>query len=53
MTEIHNFLGRINQKTKVFTVHGAEGSCEHLAKWTQKNLGIDAQAPKSGDTYHC
>ncbi len=51
MSELHEFLSNVSPKAKVFTVHGEERNCEHLAKWAHKELGLDAQAPRSGDTY--
>jgi predicted metal-dependent RNase len=38
-------------KPKVFVVHGAEGNCELLANWTKSELGLDAVAPKTGETF--
>ncbi len=35
----------------VFTVHGAEGSCERFAKWVKKDAGFKAVAPKAGDKF--
>jgi putative mRNA 3-end processing factor len=35
----------------VYIVHGAEGNCERFAKWIQKETGLNAVAPNSGDTY--
>jgi putative mRNA 3-end processing factor len=37
-------------KPKVFVVHGAEGNCELFAGWAKSELGLDAYAPKTGDT---
>ncbi|MBE3115980.1 MBL fold metallo-hydrolase [Candidatus Bathyarchaeota archaeon] len=38
-------------KPKVFVVHGAEGNCELLANWAKTELGLDAVAPRTGETY--
>ncbi|MEM2123051.1 MAG: MBL fold metallo-hydrolase [Candidatus Bathyarchaeia archaeon] len=51
MSELHNLLSRINPKTKVFTVHGTEENCEHLAEWAKREIGLDAQAPHPGKKY--
>jgi putative mRNA 3-end processing factor len=52
MSEIHQFLEKMDQKTKIFCIHGAESNCEYLAKWARKHLSLDAQAPKSGENYY-
>lgn len=51
MSELHEFLGKIDPKAKVFAVHGTEENCEHLAEWAQKELGLDAKAPRPGEKY--
>jgi Cft2 family RNA processing exonuclease len=33
-----------------FVMHGAEGNCQLLAKWIRKDLGLEAAAPKVGET---
>ena len=38
-------------KPKVFVVHGAEGNCELFANWARTELGLEAHAPKTGETY--
>ena len=38
-------------KPKVFVVHGAEGNCELFANWAKTELGLEAHAPKTGETY--
>jgi len=44
-------LKRAGGKPKVFCVHGAEGNCELLAKWANTELGLEAVAPRTGETY--
>ena len=44
-------LRRIGGKPKVFCVHGAEGNCELLANWAKTELGLEAVAPRTGETY--
>ena len=44
-------LRRLGGKPKVFCVHGAEGNCELLANWAKTELGLDAVAPRTGETY--
>jgi putative mRNA 3-end processing factor len=36
---------------KVYVVHGAETNCEQFAKWINKEVGLDATAPRAGDTF--
>jgi len=49
-SELREALKRLGGKPKVFVVHGAEGNCELLAKWARDELGLEAAAPKAGDT---
>lgn len=44
-------LRKVGGKPKVFAVHGAEGNCELLANWAKSELGLDAVAPRTGETY--
>jgi putative mRNA 3-end processing factor len=49
--ELKEALKRLGGKPKVFVVHGAEGNCELLAKWAKNDLGLEATAPRTGDTF--
>ncbi|MBX5321912.1 MAG: MBL fold metallo-hydrolase [Candidatus Bathyarchaeota archaeon] len=49
--ELKEAVRRIDGKAKVYVVHGAEGNCEHFAKWVEQELGLEAVAPKSGATF--
>jgi putative mRNA 3-end processing factor len=49
-SDLKEALKRLGGKPKVFVVHGAEGNCELLAKWARSDLGLEASAPKTGDT---
>jgi putative mRNA 3-end processing factor len=49
--ELREALSRLGGKPKVYVVHGAEGNCELLAKWAKSELGLEAQAPRAGDTF--
>lgn len=40
-----------NGKPKIFAVHGAEGNCELFAGWAKSELGLEAYAPKTGETF--
>jgi len=45
--ELRETLSKINGKTKILVVHGAEGNCSKLASWA-KEAGLDAEAPRTG-----
>jgi len=49
--ELKEALKRLGGKPKVYVVHGAEGNCELLAKWAKNELGLEAVAPKTGDSF--
>jgi putative mRNA 3-end processing factor len=51
-SELREALKRLGGKPKVFVVHGAEGNCELLAKWARSELGLEATAPKTGETFN-
>ena len=36
---------------KVFVVHGEEANCEMFAEWIKTEVGLDAVAPKTGETF--
>ena len=50
-SKLKEALRRLSGKPKVFVVHGAEGNCELLANWAKNELGLDAVAPRTGETY--
>jgi putative mRNA 3-end processing factor len=50
-SQLKEALQRLGGKPKVFVVHGAEGNCELLANWAKTELGLDAVAPRTGETY--
>jgi putative mRNA 3-end processing factor len=50
-SELREALKRLGGKPKVFVVHGAEGNCELLAKWARSEMGLEASAPKTGETF--
>jgi len=50
-SELREALKRLGGKPRVFVVHGAEGNCELLAKWARSELGLEATAPKTGETF--
>jgi putative mRNA 3-end processing factor len=50
-SQLKEALRKLGGKPKVFVVHGAEGNCELLANWAKSELGLDAVAPRTGDTF--
>jgi putative mRNA 3-end processing factor len=50
-TQLKEALRKLGGKPEVFVVHGAEGNCELLAGWAKSELGLDAVAPRTGDTF--
>jgi putative mRNA 3-end processing factor len=50
-SQLKEALRRLGGKPKVFVVHGAEGNCELFANWAKSELGLDAFAPKTGETF--
>jgi putative mRNA 3-end processing factor len=50
-SELKEAVKRLGGKPKVYVVHGAERNCEYFAKWIRDELGLEAQAPKAGDTF--
>jgi putative mRNA 3-end processing factor len=50
-TQLKEALSKVGGKPKVFVVHGAEKNCEFFANWAKTELGLDAVAPKTGETY--
>jgi len=50
-SQLREAVRKLGGKPKVYVVHGAEGNCELLAKWVRNELGLDATAPRAGDTF--
>jgi len=50
-SELKDTVKKLGGKPKIHVVHGAEGNCELLAKWVRNELGLEAVAPKTGDTF--
>lgn len=51
-SQLKEGLQKLGGKPKVFVVHGAENNCELFANWAKTELGLDAVAPRTGETYH-
>ena len=50
-SQLKDSLRKLRGKPKVFVVHGEEENCKNLAKWVESELGLDAIAPKTGETF--
>ncbi len=50
-SKLKEALIKLGGKPKVYVVHGAEGNCELFANWAKTELGLDAVAPRTGETY--
>lgn len=48
--QLEELLKKINAE-KTFIVHGEPHNCEKLTEYARNNLGLDAIAPKLGDSY--
>jgi putative mRNA 3-end processing factor len=50
-SELKEAIKNIGGNPKVYVVHGAEGNCEYLAKWVRDEMGLEAVAPRTGETF--
>jgi putative mRNA 3-end processing factor len=50
-SQLREALRKLRGKPKVFVVHGEEENCELLANWAKSELGLEAVAPKTGETF--
>ncbi|MDH5481949.1 MAG: MBL fold metallo-hydrolase [Candidatus Bathyarchaeota archaeon] len=50
-SQLQEALKKLGGNPKIYAVHGAERNCELLAKWARSELGLEAAAPKAGDTF--
>ena len=50
-SELEKRLAKLDKKTKVFTMHGAEKNCTKLSSWASREMGLEAVSPKTGETY--
>jgi putative mRNA 3-end processing factor len=51
VSQLQSLVKNLRGSPTVYVVHGAEGNCERFAKWVQKETGLKAIAPNSGDVY--
>lgn len=50
-SQLREAVKSLKGKPKIYVVHGAEGNCELFAKWIKSELGLEAVAPRVGDTF--
>jgi putative mRNA 3-end processing factor len=50
-SQLKDSLRKLGGKPKVFVVHGEEENCKTFATWIESELGFNAIAPKTGDTF--
>jgi putative mRNA 3-end processing factor len=50
-SQLKEALRKIVGNPKVFVVHGDEDNCKMFANWAKSELGLDAVAPKTGETF--
>jgi putative mRNA 3-end processing factor len=50
-SQLRDTVKKVEGNPAVYVVHGAEGNCEKFARWVKEETGLEAVAPKAGDTY--
>lgn len=50
-SELKESVKKLGGNPNIYVVHGAEENCTFFAKWIKKELGLNAKAPKTGDTF--
>ncbi|RLI46964.1 MBL fold metallo-hydrolase [Candidatus Bathyarchaeota archaeon] len=50
-SQLQETVKRLEGNPTVYVMHGAEGNCERFARWVNKETGLKAVAPKTGDIY--
>jgi len=50
-SQLKETVKALDGSPKVFVMHGAEGNCERFARWVREEAGLEAVAPKSGETH--
>jgi len=49
--ELKETVKSLKGNPKVYVVHGAEGNCPKFAKWIKEETGLEAKAPKTGESF--
>ena len=50
-SQLKDVLRKLGGNPKVFVVHGDEENCKLFANWVKSDLGLEAVAPKTGETF--
>ena len=50
-SQLKDALRKLGGNPKVFVVHGDEENCKLFANWVKSDLGLEAVAPKTGETF--
>jgi putative mRNA 3-end processing factor len=50
-SQLKDALRKLGGNPKVFVVHGDDENCKMFASWVKSELGLDAVAPKTGETF--
>ena len=50
-TELRRTVEKLKGNPKIYVIHGEKANCKLLAKWIKKEVGFEAVAPKTGDTF--
>ena len=49
--ELKDAVKALKGNPTVYVVHGEEANCEMFAEWIKNEVGLEATAPKAGDTF--
>ena len=49
--ELKETVKKLEGEPTVYVMHGAEGNCPRFAKWIKEEVGLEAKAPETGDTF--
>lgn len=50
-SQLQETAKKVEGNPKVYVIHGAEGNCERFTKWIRQETGLEAEAPRPGDTF--
>jgi putative mRNA 3-end processing factor len=50
-SQLKDALRKLGGNPKVFVVHGDDENCKMFTNWAKSELGLDAVAPKTGETF--
>jgi len=49
--ELKETAKKLEGDPTVYVMHGAEGNCPRFAKWIKEEVGLEAKAPETGDSF--